>query len=537
MINVSLISVTNSSQTTEHLGTACIASYLREKNMQVSLIHLNAFLPAEELVEQLPVTDLYFGFSLCITNYDKVYKVAELLKKRNSKSKIFLGGHLATAAADQILKACQYIDFIVLGDGEYPVEQVLLALENNKDISELPSIVTRDCVETKVPATVDMKKMPWPSRDYLVDSISKGNTTARLITSRGCCAHCSFCSYNLFSKANHTKRWQGREVEDIFNEIVHIHKTYGIRSFSFNDGSLEDPGRLGKQRLKELCERIIAYGVPLHFRCFFRAETFSEEDLPLIRLLRKAGFTQVYIGIEAYNKEELDLYEKLADVKSNEKCFNLYMNEDIEAVIGFIMISPVSSYETLRKNYNYLTTVDAYCITYYTNQLQIYYGTPIQYKIEKLGLLNEDYNYDKPLNYRFLNPYIEDICQFINHTLDFSELYKQEMEFTEFIHFFNILNALFPNIANKYKKELNQIKKDYSIIIADFFRDIFYEQNFKKAELGFNDFCQEYTRITDRFRQMYMSLIIKKAVREYFMSINQLNVSHEKKHLYYTVVE
>lgn len=61
---------------------------------------------------------------------------------------------------------------------------------------------------------------------------------------------------------------------------------------------------------------LIAYPVSF-FRCFFRAETFSKEDPELISLMRKAGFSIVYLGIESGCDAGLKVYHKRAIVHDN----------------------------------------------------------------------------------------------------------------------------------------------------------------------------------------------------------------------------
>ncbi len=78
-------------------------------------------------------------------------------------------------------------------------------------------------------------------------------------------------------------------MDDVFQEIRELHEEYGVQCFTFNDGSFEDPGKLGKQRVESLSKQIVEYPDRMSFRCFLRAETFQEKDVPLIRLMRKAG--------------------------------------------------------------------------------------------------------------------------------------------------------------------------------------------------------------------------------------------------------
>jgi radical SAM superfamily enzyme with C-terminal helix-hairpin-helix motif len=52
--------------------------------------------------------------------------------------------------------------------------------------------------------------------------------------------HCSFCTHNYNSIT--TRKWQGKDIESLFHEIIDIYESTGIRIFSFNDSSLKTQG-------------------------------------------------------------------------------------------------------------------------------------------------------------------------------------------------------------------------------------------------------------------------------------------------------
>src|SRR5690606_15468610 len=123
-----------------------------------------------------------------------------------------------------------------------------------------------------------------------------------------------------------------------------IYNEFGIRSFTFNDGSFEDPGQLGKQRILDFCNAVVSHDTePFSFWCFIRADSFCENDLSLIQLMRKSGFTQVYIGIEAASPEDLKLYGKNATPLDNERSIQLFKKCDIDVQTGFMIINPFST--------------------------------------------------------------------------------------------------------------------------------------------------------------------------------------------------
>ncbi len=248
LINV-LSSDTSSS--IDNLGIGSICSYLRSKNMPVTLAYLKPNMINDTYIsEKLKDFDAY-GLTFYANNAKYVFQAAELIKKHNSCATVFLGGYLASDAPKEILYDCSYIDYIVLGAGEKIVYQMMQFLQNgNKErIHSMASVVTRDDISEKIKAPINVCEMPFPARDNLTYSLKNGEQIARIYTARGCCGHCSFCSVNQMYK-----KWQGRPPKDILNEINQIHEKYKVNSFMFVDSSFEDPGRLGKERISELCK-------------------------------------------------------------------------------------------------------------------------------------------------------------------------------------------------------------------------------------------------------------------------------------------
>ena len=66
-------------------------------------------------------------------------------------------------------------------------------------------------------------------------------------------------------------------MDDVFQEILELHEEYGVQCFTFNDGSFEDPGKLGKQRVESLSKQIVEYPDRMSFRCFFKSGNLSGE--------------------------------------------------------------------------------------------------------------------------------------------------------------------------------------------------------------------------------------------------------------------
>lgn len=521
MKSVSFVYLTINPLLDEHLGTASIAAYLEMHGipvrMRIIYFDPNNF-KIENIYHDLPDADLY-GFPLFNNTADLIYDLSKMIKKDKPDSYIFVGGQLPTQAHKHILNDCHEIDFVVLGDGEEPVLYAVKAIMDGKDINDIPSIAVRDGKDNdnKVPNITQIEKLPWISRQYLEQMIESGFGSARMTTSRGCLGNCSFCSENSYKRC-----WRGREIDDVCDEIFHLYETYGVTSFVFNDGSFEDPGPQGKQRVKKFCERMLAYPVQFHFWCFLRAETFHDSDLWLIKLMKKAGFTQAFVGIESGNNEDLKLYSKIAKVEDNYRAMKLLQENGINVLIGFIMFNPLSTRETLRSNYDFLVNIDNWRPYAFIGRVLIYYNTGLHRKIEKLNLLTDEFSYLNPAGYRFVDKDAERLWGFIESKLIPSIVFKKyDFNFFYFNNFYDSLRGLFPDYMKHHDLKYRNLLSDVAVRLAEYFKLLFVDYDLTAAEHELPKFENDMKEFVLRLNSFKLEIIMKEPIRSYLRNISK----------------
>lgn len=396
----------------ENLGVSRLYAFLKAHDLDVTATKLFCNKSIDAELAKIDFSCQLFGFSAYQDNIDFVIELCKRIKEKTAAI-IWLGSKFAGTYAEILLADIPYIDFIVLGDGEFPLLDVFSKLASGYSMETIANenkhIMTHANMQGKSICNSDIASLPWPDRSHLQGG---KDFLVHICDSHGCVSNCSFCGQS--------GKWTGRTAQDIFNEIITIYEKTGIRMFSFTGASFEAPGALGKKRIRELCGLLKSYPVNFSFGFFIRAESFQNnlEDKALLALMKDAGFHDAFIGIEAGNEEDLLLYKKRATLEDNHKIFGLLKDADINtSQFGFIMLNPYSTLERLRKNYMFLKKQRCFYLSRFISHMSVHYNTPIYHKLKKDGLLKEDYSIYNMTAYNFVDKKAEDIFDLLNEKI------------------------------------------------------------------------------------------------------------------------
>ena len=303
------------------------------------------------------------GFQLTYPNAPIIVKLLEKWEDEKKRPFTIAGGVLASAIAIELVQRYPLIDAVVVAEGEEPLVYLTKYLSGEVLMKDVPGIAylndQGEAVYNPGIRPIDFDQTTIPRRDFLrgmpPDEVRR--TSIRIQSARGCLGGCTFCqnSYkNRLDKIS-TKRWRGMSPERLIEEIEYLYHTFGVRIINFVDPSFEDPGKKGKQRIEKIANLLLKRDLRISFKVNMRAETFSDSDMDLLWLLKKAGMDIIILGIEACTDEELKIFGKNADIDTitraywrlnNMDCFNLF--------IGYMPIYPYATLASLHQSYDYL---------------------------------------------------------------------------------------------------------------------------------------------------------------------------------------
>lgn len=390
----------------EEIGICLIASYLRQNNIHVLLLN--------EIEDQLDYEHIQafkpdmIGFTVYQANMQGVMRTAAKIKNQFPDCKICVGGVFPTYAPGTMLEQCDAIDFSIHGEGEFTMNELIRALNTGeKDLADIAGLAYRsskDIVINKSRSQIkNLDRMPFMARDFLQKQPIR---IANIGGSRGCCAKCSFCAKQLFFK-----KWIGRSIDNILDEITIIQNVHQVDNFMFMDSSFEDPGHdLG--RMKDLARGLLQRGLFINYYFNIRADFYKKVDPETMTLLKRSGLSALGLGIESGNQSELTLFKKGVTLEDNYRIMEFIRQHDLRVFVGFINFTPYSDIDSLRSNLDFLENFGL-PFSFFTS-LEVYGNTSIHSRLSNDKKLNLHYSKDGGTEYSYANTHIGDFYQHLN---------------------------------------------------------------------------------------------------------------------------
>lgn len=303
-------------------GLLSIASVLEKVGAKIEILDLNMErLNASELKKELANREFdIMGTGGMATVYYYMKFLANLFKKEYSNIPI-IGGGTACSGSPQVVIEKTKFDAIILGEGEPVIIDLIKALINKDDLSQIPGIMFKD-KDGKIyktnerPRMSNLEDLPFPAyhlinmEKYISNAYiykNKNNKTAAarikalnldkiqanrpimIFSKRGCPFGCNFCYRNFGRKV------VGLSVQYTLDHMVFLQKTYNTINFVFGDEIFN----VSKKWVIEFCDALIEKkrNYILSVGNGLRANVVDKE---LMIKMKKAGFCSVAVGIESF---------------------------------------------------------------------------------------------------------------------------------------------------------------------------------------------------------------------------------------------
>ncbi len=346
------------------LGLTYIAAVLEQAGYQVEIIDLN-MQKVKDIIfrEKVNGADVV-GITGMITEYSEIVRLVSSIKKIQPETTVILGGPLATTLPLELLQVTQ-TDFIVLGEGEKTIINLLSTIKNKNGYENIKGIAYRKngvfILNDAVEPIEDMDTIPFPARHLLNIERYLGNQfqsfgidvkelgrvkCTNMVSSRGCPYNCTFCFKDMWGN-----RWRARSPQNMIEEIEELHNDYGVNGFFFND----DTFVLDKQRVFDFCNLIREKEIKIAWYCNGRVNLMTRE---LLTAMYDAGCLGIAYGIESGNQKILDSIKKQINLDQVRKVVKWTKEAGIH-VTGYFMLGILGETRaTIRETIDFARELD-----------------------------------------------------------------------------------------------------------------------------------------------------------------------------------
>lgn len=238
-----------------------------------------------------------FGISSICSNFPMALWMAREIKEYRPDSLVILGGPQPSSVSKQTLERFDYVDMVVVGEGEKTLEEIALAGFDLARAADIPGVALREKggirINPKRALVADMDEFPFPDyslvnlQDYIDHQTIPFNPSIEV--GRGCPFHCTFCSTSLMWERDFRVKSPAR----ILAEMQELHRQYGFVRFDFT----HDNFTTSRKFVNDFCEYMEAH-MPREFGWAASSRTDCI-DIPRLERMNAIGCSGLFFGVES----------------------------------------------------------------------------------------------------------------------------------------------------------------------------------------------------------------------------------------------
>lgn len=383
------------------LGLVYLGSFLQDRGYNVQILDGAQFdYNLSELINQIKKIEAkYIGISSTTLEYQNAKKIISEIKERSPNATIIGGGVHFSFLPVECLKENPGLNFIIKGEGELALHELIKRLDACQDVSTLKGIYSRETKkgeDTEYTPIVELNHLPdmnWSLikgdlNIYKVQLQSGYGKSMTLMTSRGCPGKCIFCSNHIsYNKV------RLHSADYVFRQIDYLHNKYGFNHIQFED----DNFFLLRKRNEALFQKLIDSNYHITWSCVSRVDTVNYE---LLKSAKKAGCISIMYGIETADDMHLKKIGKNITIKQVKEAIDVSKKAGIRTKGFFIVGLPYETKEVMDANYNFIKTcgLDDISISYFTP----FPGSWVYPEVEKHGVFLKEWNIMNKYNVVFI---------------------------------------------------------------------------------------------------------------------------------------
>lgn len=265
------------------------------------------------------------GFYTMCNSYYFTIKLSQLLKQKNKKIKIMLGGPQATLTAKETLNICPWIDVIGIGEGEKTINNIVNLLYENKPFTDEKGVAymsNGEVVINEMDLIENLDELPKIDYSFFEGAVPNDIS---LDVGRGCPFSCRYCSTKTFWK----RKFRLKSSKAIIEDIIYAKKYFNINKFSFQ----HDLFTANNENLLEFCQLLKENGTTIQWACSSRIDTLNEDS---IKKMSEVGCVRIFLGIETGSARMQKIINKNLKLKDVYNIVHLLKKYNIEITASLI---------------------------------------------------------------------------------------------------------------------------------------------------------------------------------------------------------
>jgi radical SAM superfamily enzyme YgiQ (UPF0313 family) len=311
------------------LGILYLCAHLRQKGFQVDVFDTTFStrdLLFRHLATEKPSVLGIYANLMTRKNVIDILRVAQQAGWRT-----VVGGPEPGAYAEEYLRAGA--DFVVFGEGEATMEELLHALQSGATgayakVAGIAFLDDAGMVQQTAPRAqiADLDAQPWPARDAIdvpryvrTWRDAHGQGSVSFITARGCPYKCRWCSHQVYGQTH-----RRRSAPLVVDEVEWLLNTYSPDMAWVAD----DVFTIHHGWLRQYAAEMKRRGLHIPFECISRADRLNEEA---VDLLAELGCFRIWIGSESGSQRILDAMERGVKVEQVQKAVELSRSRGIQS--------------------------------------------------------------------------------------------------------------------------------------------------------------------------------------------------------------
>ncbi len=331
------------------------------------------------------------------------YGLAQFLTqkiKQELKVPVIWGGVDSTVSVHENI---QHTDMICLGEGEYPIRELVNAMDQGKDITNIPSIwvnqngniirnpmmrLEQDLDQYPFPdfelenknviINDEINHMPFPPKSHLYSNFV-------IMATRGCPFTCTYCCSGHDDVIYQGDRFlRRRSVENVIKELKYRLRTWPwpIERIEFYDDVLP----LNKKWISEFSPN---YATEIALP-FFGYTHPNVGDPEILRLLKQAGLSYLIMGIQSGSQRTLrKYYDRRHPKEGTIRTATNIMDTGIKLLCDFIGYNPLEQEEDNLETLDLITDLPRGYGIIKINPMAFYDNYKIFHQAHKEGIIDQ----------------------------------------------------------------------------------------------------------------------------------------------------